>query len=79
MDAWELRERLLAEGDKTRFLGWFSCGDGIAAADGERAFAGPRTRPPPSVLRDILAGDYERMRDGSPRGAKEKERNKKEQ
>lgn len=45
-EACELRERLLAEGERT-----FGCGDG---AEGGRAFAEPRTRPPPRVLRDMV-------------------------
>lgn len=49
-EAWELSERLLAEGDRTLGLG---CGDGTDG-DGERAFGVPRTRPPPSVLRDMV-------------------------
>lgn len=48
-DVCELRETLLAVGDST--LG-FGCGDG---AD-ESALGVPRTRPPPSVLRDMVTG-----------------------
>jgi hypothetical protein len=49
-EACELRERLLADGDK--MLG-FCCGDSVDAA-AARAFGVPRTRPPPSVLRDMI-------------------------
>jgi hypothetical protein len=45
-DACEFRETLLAAGEST-LLG---CGDGAAA----RALGLPRTRPPPSVLRDMI-------------------------
>ena len=49
-----MREMLLADGDKTLGLG---CGDGVEA-DGGTALAVPRTRPPPSVLRGMVKGDY---------------------
>lgn len=45
-DVCELMETLLAAGESTLF----GCGDGAAA----RALGFPRTRPPPSVLRDII-------------------------
>lgn len=48
-DVCELRETLLAVGDST--LG-FGCGDGTD----ESALGVPRTRPPPSVLRDMVMG-----------------------
>lgn len=47
----ELSETLLAVGDST--LG-FGCGDGDGADDS--ALGVPRTRPPPSVLRDMITG-----------------------
>lgn len=45
----ELRETLLAAGDSTLF----GCGDGDGA---ESALGVPKTRPPPSVLRDMITG-----------------------
>jgi hypothetical protein len=62
---WERRERVLAEGE--RIFG-FGCEDD-SVADGLRVFAEPRTRPPPSVLRDMLILDYGSMGKGSPRNA----------
>lgn len=46
VDVWEFRETLLAAGDSTLF----GCGDGAVA----RALGLPRTRPPPSVLLDMI-------------------------
>lgn len=55
-EACELSDTLLAEGDRT--LG-FVCGDGVGTA-GERDFPLPRTRPPPSVLRDMILSAHGR-------------------
>ena len=49
VEAWELRETLLAVGDSSP---GFDCGDG---ADGS-ALGAPKTRPPPSVLLDMFTG-----------------------
>lgn len=46
-DACEPRETLLVDGERTLVL--LFCGEDEAAA-GVKAFALPRTRPPPSVL-----------------------------
>lgn len=48
-EVWELSETLLVVGDSTLGLG---CGDEDGAA--EIAAGLPRTRPPPSVLRDMI-------------------------
>lgn len=45
-EACELRDMLLADGERT-----LGCGDG---AEGGRDFAEPSTRPPPKVLRDMV-------------------------
>jgi hypothetical protein len=66
-EAWELRDRVLAEGE--RIFG-FGCEDD-RVADGLRVFAEPRTRPPPSVLRDMVILDYGSMGMGSPRNAED--------
>lgn len=55
-EACELSDTLLAEGDRT--LG-FVCGDGVGPA-GDRDFPLPRTRPPPSVLRDMILSAHGR-------------------
>lgn len=47
--ACELRETLLVVGESTR---GFGCGDGADVS----ALGLPRTRPPPSVLRDMITG-----------------------
>lgn len=49
-EAWELRDRVLAEGDRMLFGRIW--GDGNVAA--VRVFAEPKTRPSPSVLRDMV-------------------------
>lgn len=46
VDVCELSDRLLVDGDRT-----FCCGDGVEG----RFFAEPKTRPPPRVLRDMIA------------------------
>lgn len=66
LDVWELNETELSEGDSRLALRWWACCGRVTAAGeaaaGDRFLPLPRTRPPPSDLREVMMSAVEGYR-----------------